>query len=256
MTSRKKIYYKNFGTFLKGQYRQRKIKNESYSLRAFARFLEISASLLSDYMNGKKEPLFKNKDRILKKLGIKENQIDLFTQDVSKDLYKELSASESSILFQWKSQAVLQAITLIDFQPNFKWVATKLGLKISEVKIAVAMLEKSGYLNISDEVWIATVPEFVTNITADASLRANINYQDEVLCQAQLALHRYAWNNHDQKSMMFAIQIKDLPEIKERIRIFSRSIAAEFGTMSDANSIYQLSVSFYPLSIVDEFSNS
>lgn len=252
MSLQKKIYYKNFGTFLKGQYRQRKIKNDSYSLRSFARFLEISASLLSDYMSGKKEPLVKNKNRILKKLGIQKEQIDFFTNDISKDLYKELSASESNILYQWKAQAVLQAVTLIDFQPNPKWIATKLGLRVSEVNAVVEMLQKNGYLKISNVHWELLTPDFSSNVSADASLQANIDYQNEIIIQAKQALHRYAWKNHDQKSMQLTIEIKDLPDIKEEIKAFSRLIAAKYGNKSAADSIYQLSISFYPISIINE----
>ena len=47
---------------------QRKARNPGYSLRAFARSLEISPSFLSEILNGKKTLGETNEDRLMRKL--------------------------------------------------------------------------------------------------------------------------------------------------------------------------------------------
>lgn len=69
---------KDFRLFLQDELSTRCARNPSYSLRSFAKLLEISPSALSALINGKRPLTNKTKERLGLKLGIKPEQLKNF----------------------------------------------------------------------------------------------------------------------------------------------------------------------------------
>jgi len=72
------VNFRDYRLVLKAELERRRSRNASYSLRAFARDLELSPSRLSRVLNGKEALSRPRAERIGGKLGFQKDQIELF----------------------------------------------------------------------------------------------------------------------------------------------------------------------------------
>lgn len=68
----------DYRTILKNELEDRKSKNESYSLRAFAKFLELSPSCLSEIFSGKRHLPMNKVNAVTEKLSLTPENAEAF----------------------------------------------------------------------------------------------------------------------------------------------------------------------------------
>jgi uncharacterized protein (TIGR02147 family) len=150
-----------YQTCMKDELARRLEKNSRYSLRAFAKFLDIDASVLSRLLTGQKRltPMLSHK--ILAKLDLSPKEAKNFLSSVveayeeegvqrknpelksmlkktrSKSNDKDLTPEMFRIISDWYHYAILQLMQSPHFKFDFKWIAKELDIQEMEAKLAI-----------------------------------------------------------------------------------------------------------------------
>ncbi len=239
------IQSQDFRLYLQQVFTTRSKNNPRYSLRAFAKSLGVNHAPLSQILHGKRPLTPKTQIRLASALGLGPEEVKKFrATSLSSNPYASLDFQEMSVdvfnlISEWYYDAILELAHLKSFKMNPKWIAKALGITINEVNIAVERLKRLGY------------PNTLVNTTHIGNFTnvAKKNYQKQALKMAADAIDQVPKSYRDHSSVMLAINIKDLPKVKEKIKKFRRNLSA-FLQRKNAkpNEVYQLCVSFFPIS--------
>lgn len=243
----------NFIDFLIQEFKHKQIKNNKYSLRSFARDLNINAGTLSLYLKRKRVPTLKIKNQILERLKVplvvktkileqKNNQED--------ELFNQLECDAMTLITHWYFDAICELTRINEFKSDSKYIAEKLGITIDETNEAINSLLKENILKKTTKNKLVEVAGndsiLGNNITTEAMTRL----QTQILKKALDALQSVNKISREQKSMVMAINKKDIPKVKEEIKIFHRKICKYLQRPNRSHdAVYQLVTTFFPLTI-------
>lgn len=246
-----------FHLFLQNEFLNRVRKNPRYSIRAFAKSLKINHSTLSQILRGKRPVTIATAIRLAPLLGLGPVEIEPFLKKIrSEDLmssdYTQLSLDTFQVISDWYHYAIFELLTVRDFQPNYKWIAKKLDIKVLEAQSAVERLVRVGLIEIkSPRQWVQKSPLITT--TGNAFTAAAFKkMQRSVLEKALQALNDVPLEMRDQSSIAMAISISLIPEAKKRIKAFRRNLCRFLQKNKTRDAVYQLGISFYPLTAVSK----
>lgn len=229
--------------------------NRYYSLRSFARFLQVEPSSLSKILRGKRQISAKMAARLTERLGLPESYAKASSgreSSSSLNRYRRLGEDTFRMMSDWYHYAILELVSLDNFVPNIRWVASRLQLGVTEAKLAVDRLCQLGFLEIlSNGDWkVKTGP--LTTVGYRDTTAAYRNHQKQVLELSQKALEEVPVSLRDHSSMTMAIRKDQLLVAKERIKEFRRKFCEEFNSGEHFDEVYHLSVSFYPVTQVEK----
>jgi uncharacterized protein (TIGR02147 family) len=170
-----------FQKYLKTAFEKRCAKNASYSLRAFARDLNVPVANLSKALNGTRGFSEKTLDQISKKLSLSSDE-NLFLKSLCKKefskskkakadaidklkqafLYQvQLTDEKVSLVSDWYHLAIMALIDTRDFNSDHNWIAERLGLHKKVVDQAIERLLAIEALKIENDSYISTGHFFV-----------------------------------------------------------------------------------------------
>ncbi len=255
------MYFKSFNTLLKKTFAKKKKANRSYSMRAFARDLEIRPSILSYYLRDERRPSPKSVRALGSRLGLSEADLRPYLvqaheidreEEVFEQAYDGTFVTSNEDVFALASNffhfSFLQCLCLPTFEPKIEWMSKTLNLSLKDSREILDRMQRLGYLKVSkDGSWQALTPAYMSNIRKDASVEANKLLQMQVLAYATSALKNKTYAEIDQTSIMFPARKENLGKIKDRITIFRKQLAAEFNETEEPDEIYQFSFSCFPL---------
>lgn len=233
-------------------------KNPNYSLRSFARALSVEPSALSQMINGKRPITEKMKLRLGAALGLHTKQIEKFTtegQSKSKQplpAYQQMTLDSFALISDWYHYAILELLAIEGFKPDPAWIGKRLGITRSEANIAVERLFRLGLLERkNDGSWADTSENGTTShlkpgVTSDAARK----YQCQLLDLSKQAVQEGELSRRNHTSATLCFDPSDLPQAIERITEFRRLFASEFQPKTKGKEVYQLQVSFFPLTKV------
>lgn len=229
-------------------------KNPGYSLRSFARSLQISPSSLSRILRGERQVSSAIGSRLGLQLGLSPTQLANFKWPISREPsapskadFQALPLDAFAAISDWYHFAILELVRTKGFRSEASWVAKKLGITVSQVHAAVDRLFRLKLLKVDrDGVW-TNIRGNNTNLSQDMRNAAYRSLQKQVLQMALDALDEIEIEKRDQSSMTMAISSKRLPEAIERITKFRREMSRFLEKDKNRDSVYQLSVSLYPL---------
>ncbi len=253
-------------------------RNPSYSLRAFARKLQITAAELSLLLNGKRRLSRKMAARVFERLAVEPAVATALVEALPERLsrktraanevpgakkrttgpvlqYIQLSTDEFRVVADWYHLAILSLAETQGFQSDEAWIARRLGLRVREVRSAVQTLVRLGLLvevasgaGISGVEWRATGKRFTTtNDVSDASLRKN---HAQGLDLARTALDEVPVELREFGASIIAIDPDLLPAAKARLRELRREVAQLLEGGKKKSEVYRLSVQLIPLTRV------
>lgn len=245
--------------FLQSDLLRRCEQNPRYSLRAYARALQIEPSALSKLLNGKRQVTPKMFEQIAARLGFSpEQRKSLHPYNAhmgrspknTRSSYQQLALNLFHVISDWYHYAILELTQIQGFKGDPKWIASKLGITTSEINIAVERLVHLELLSIDpvtgvwkDESGATTMAG--PNPYADAATR---KLQKQVLEMGVHALENIPVEERDQSSMTMAIDSKLLPQARAKIKRFRRELCRFLKSSPHQDQVYQLGVSLYPLS--------
>jgi hypothetical protein len=240
----------DFRVFLQRELVARCKFNPSYSLRAFAKQLALEPSYLSKVLARKKPVTPRLISRLAPRLGLSAPVVQqyLASQSQAGD-YVDLSLDQFEMISDWYHYAILELVQTKGFRSSPDWIARRLGIKMSEARAAVARLVRLGLLEVTPQGRLRNSKPGNTTVGNPYSTVAFRHLQRQILSQAILAMDVTAIEERDQSSMTVAIDAGLVPEVKERIKKFRRQLAKLLQSSgSPMNEVYQLSVSFFPVS--------
>jgi len=225
-------------------------KNPSYSLRAFARSLEIEPSALSKILKGHRKISKSMCQRLCERLGILATDFiedGHKTGELNVQSYHAVDIDVFHLIADWYHYAILQLVHVKDFKADTKWVARTLDITVSEANIAIERLFRLQLLKkTADGRWLDSGS--LTTLGHKFSVGSFRQLQRQILEKAIDALESVPMDERDQTSMTVAVDSQRLPEARERIKKFRRSLDKFLQGGTNSDRVYHLSISLYPVS--------
>lgn len=250
-----------FRELLRTELKVRVKQNSSYSLRAFAKQLGISASGLSMVMSGKCPVTLSFVEKIGAKLKLDEQeihqcQLNLLTEKSNiqfkmKD-FELIDQERFALIKEWYHYGILNLMRTKGFQQNPSWIAKRLGITLGEVQSAVERLEKAGLLKIANGKWKDVSSKFTSHTNNKQYSDAAKQNQQQLFEKALIAIEEVDFKNRNHTGTSIAVSLKDLDRAKESITKFRKQFMAEFDRGNNADEVYHISVALFPLTKIKE----
>lgn len=260
-TDEPKVEITDFRVFLQQELVKRCNQNPRYSLRAFARMLEIEPSALSKILSGRRGVSKRKFKKFVEKLNLEPSLAEQMKpvrkrRKVSTPLensnYQQLTLDAFRVIAEWYHYAILELTHVDGFEPNHKWTARVLGVSVHAVSVAVERLQRLEFLRIStDGKWIDQSGS-ITTVGNDFTDIAFRKLQKGILEKAITVLEEVPISLRDQTSVTMAIDSSLMSEAKERIKNFRRDLAAFLSGGVRRDQVYHLGVSLYPVTRIEK----
>ena len=240
-----------FPNLLREELNKRQQGNAQFSLRAFARTLDLSPSYLSKLMMGTRVPSSSTFLKVTTRLQVADNRLEqLSHQQANRGTnakFEALQVDQFRLIADWHHFAILEAVTLSDFQSSFKWIAERFSISEERAKTAFERLIRMGLIKIDKGGKAIPLVNNHSNLSPAGFSSANTEHERQVLEGALSALGKIPIERRHQSSVTMAIPASRLVEAKEKIRKFRRDLMATLQRKGTRDSVYQLSISFYPI---------
>jgi transcriptional regulator with XRE-family HTH domain len=245
-----------FRAYLKQEFIRRKNKNPKYSLRAFAQQLKINHATLSTILAGKRKITKRTFLALSKKLTLGSKEINRFLADdptfkVQKPLpYFTLDHEAYALVADWHFDAILELSQIKKFKLEPKEIGRALGISSVQAKQSLQTLERLELLKKDGNGKYRIQYPNCTNIE-DPDLTSAIRrkHQRSNLEKAIETLENVPCVQRDHTSTTFAINTRDIRKVKELLKNFRRELTAYLQRDGiEPNDVYQLQISFFPLS--------
>lgn len=230
-------------TYLQREFIRRCRKNPSYSLRAYAKYLEIDQSFLSKILNGKRAIT----EDIEQKLETKLGTVGRLKKLSQKDPFLSLQEDEYEMISSWSHFAILELMKTKSFKPKVDWVAQQLGIHEQEVKDALERLQRLGFVKLTAKRWVLVSKNHVwTNGAATSSARRKL--QMDLTGKSALAIENIPFEHREHASLTVAIDSRRIPELKKKVQGLLRELADYMQPCEQGlDSVYQVNLSFFPI---------
>jgi DNA-binding MarR family transcriptional regulator len=231
---------------LLNEYQNRKKLNPRYSLRAFAKLLQIDQSLLSKTINGNRAP----SDQLIGKAGVILGWPLETIRYFQASPVDYLPIEDAGFLFisDWLHFALLELLKTKSAESNPHWLALRLGIHVSEVTVALNRLEHYGYVQIKNDRYKLLKPN--NNwVNFERTSEARKTLQKNLLAKAQQAIHEVPLELRENGSLTLAIDKSLIPIVKKKMADFrkdiDRLVSRKSGSHTDE--VYQMCMAFFPL---------
>lgn len=237
----------SFTNYLEQEYHQRKGQNASYSWRAFARHLGVDQSTLSKCLKGDREFSWPTIEQCLQKLSASEEVINRFKEEreILFSDYSELEEDMFAALADWKYWAILEYLKM-DKAPSDNKLAERFHLELEEVEKIISKLIKLGFIRKDPQEYKLLKPNntWVDNVKTSCARK---ELQKKLSKLSLAAIDEVEVDSRYHGSLTVAIDKDKLPLVKEKISAFQADIGQFLQKKSNLNEVYQLTISFFPL---------
>jgi transcriptional regulator with XRE-family HTH domain len=152
----------DFRARLREELARRRRVNRRYSVRAFAEFLDIDHSTLSQVLRGVRAVPQRCLRKWARRIGLGKEEIELYVAAERGDDFETLARRVRHM--QWMMEAaalmtnpahwqLLQLLREPDWQPDMRWAALRLGLDVDQLNEALSRLLRLGLLKIAGGEW-------------------------------------------------------------------------------------------------------
>jgi len=148
----------DFRRLLQSELARRCASNRHYSLRAFAKWLRIDHSTLSQILRGKRPLTRRTVERLGARMKLSCGQISQFVMALHQPRQSGGAIREATLLAhdtacaiaEWQHHAILELLALPEFRPDSRWIARVLDISVDEVNLALQRLLRLGMMEMSD----------------------------------------------------------------------------------------------------------
>ena len=222
--------------------------NPSFSLRSFARQLEISPAVLSRIFKGERTLTFKLAVRVAEALNLENGEREkLYSFYIPANKCSNLEFNEEEdqyhALKDWYHYAITQMLMIKNFDEDYRWMARMLGINEFETKEAIARLIRLKILERDANDQLALKKSYFDASPNVASLGIK-HFKNQILEKTKMTLDE---PHHFFSSMTIAINEEKISEAKKEIKKFKTNMKNILGEGSKTR-IYNLGIHFIPLS--------
>lgn len=242
-----------FRLWLQKQFTERCKRNSRYSLRAFAKAIDVDASSLSQILSGKRKLSKKAIEGICEKLSVSPKELQLFglTNEKSQEAdYFQLNLDSFTVIADWYHYAILELTFVTHFKSDAKWIARKLSITTEEAKSAVERLKRLGLL-LEENGTLIKSSRSLTNNGAINTSAAHKELQKHVISKALIAVDECSQEEKSITSMTMAIDTKNLEKARTLIQKFRRDLC-ELLEEGEQVQVYNLGIQLYPISKIED----
>lgn len=241
---------------------QKQRQNAQYSVRAFARDIEMHPATLNQVLNGKRPLPLKNCAVVAEKMGLSPKERTLFMDSLfrTKSQLDSIKVSESDerfmldesyhkVIAEWEHYAVIELYDTNNFTATVGEIARRLGITENRAGVVLNNLFGCGLLVHGDNGLpvkshrrVRTTEDVTSNALKASHIEA-LEMGKEKLTEIDVMLRDFS-------SSTLAIDMEKLPEAKQIIREFRQKMAAllEEGNKTE---VFQLAIQFYPLTQIE-----
>jgi len=266
---------KDYRVILKKEYEERFHRNARYTLRAFARDLELSSGRLSDVLNSKKGLSRVSAERIASKLGYSDHERELFCDLVDaadaraqaqKNLarlrlfekqsdrrVRQLQNDSFKLISDWFHMAIVELIQLEDCPSDTTtavvWMAKRLGITKTEVDAAIERLIRLELVKISNRAFVCG--DIFTETMGEVSSHAIKTFHRQMVERALATLYGRQLSERIFNSSILSIDKTQIREAQEDIVRFRMEFTRKYGSSAKKNAVYGVCLQFFPMEITD-----
>lgn len=246
----------DFRVFLKSELMRRMAKNPRYSLRAFAKSLAVDHSTLSQILRFKRKISSTTCQEMCRALGLDAEAQQRFTnfldqENQTEDLMKfhQLRMDLFLMTSDWVHDAILELTRLKHFKSEISFVTKALGVSVEEAQTAVDRLLRLELLKIENGVWIDKSGDNSVLFEGAFTTPVLQAYQQKLLQKSIERVDETPKTLRDHTSIVLAVDSSLLNEVKEKIKIFRRSLSQflEEKSRGKADQVYSMQISLFPL---------
>ena len=250
--------------YLNKTFGERRAKNPSYSLRAFARSLEMDSSTLSAILRSKRPLSAKAAQKIIDALDFIDPMeaqmlvVETITKHEISDEslnYKDMAMSAAETIASWQHFAILAFLELHNVVGIETEISKKLNIPLKLVVESMARLEKLELVARIHGEWKLTGKNMATRApVANQALREG--HRQNIMKSLE-SLEKHSIEERDISGITMAISKSRLPQAKRLIQDFRRRMSA-FLEEGNKNAVYRLNIQLFPLTekIKDDDSNN
>ncbi|WP_374077421.1 DUF4423 domain-containing protein [Bdellovibrio bacteriovorus] len=230
---------------------KRQMRNSAYSIRAFARDLDVGVTSLSDVLAGKRSLSKSNVQKVMEKLLISPLEKEQIWSH-----YKETSARTEvddrtmldedtfRLIADWHYIAILNLAKLKTNSAKPEWIAERLNIKKDEAEVALERLFRLELIKkVRGRMERTVKPLTTSNEIPSAAIR---KHHSQNLRLAEESLHRDPVTTREFGSVTMAVNPEKLPQAKE-ILLKTRKKIASLLEEGDVSEVYTLSFQLFPL---------
>jgi uncharacterized protein (TIGR02147 family) len=243
-------------TWLANLLEEKTKRNPLFSMRAFARQVDISPAVLSRVLSGKRKLTFNLAVRIADALLLGPDDRELLysyyikknTSEMSdeKKQEKELSIDCFNAMKEWYHYGITQLLYIDNFREDYKWMASMLSISELQAKLAVDRLLRLEILDRDANGYLYRTATHLSTTTdiASAGIR---HFQKQILEKSIFSLENDELHERDITSITIAINEDKIKEAKAEIKKF-RLKMSEFMAEGEKTRVYNLGIHLIPLS--------
>ena len=230
-----------------------KIKyNPQFSMRAFARMVDVNPAVLSRILSGKRQLTFNLAVRIADALTLgpmeREELYAIFTERSSllnlKD--KEINLDSYHAIKDWYHYGITELLLMDSFREDYKWLAHILDISELEAKLAVERLLRLKVLaRDTDGKLCRTYAYFST--TPEIAASGIKHFQKQILEKFSESLDKDLEVERSFSSITIAINEEHLDLAKKEIKKFKKTMTKLLGEGKKTR-LYSLGIMLTPLS--------
>lgn len=222
---------------LSREYRARCSRNPRYSLRAFARSLGVSHSLLSVTMAGKREVSPKLAMLVARNSEMAPNGPEAF---------HSMSTTDFEGISTWVHYAILSLLELPGVRLTPENISRRLAISSVEASQACRDLVSGGFIVKRLGKWRPSRTRLTLN-NAQSTV-ASRRFIRGFLKKAEDSMDHEPFESRNLTTITFCMRERDLPYAARRIQSFRRSLSQELEEREGPDRVYTLAVQLFPLS--------
>ncbi len=237
--------------WLRQQHTERRIKNPAFSLRSFARALNVQPGRLSEILARKRplttRQLYKFAEQLSVPLSELERSIKGTLSTSTPMSYADISEEQFEVLANPVHFHIMSAMELGGYDGQPKWLARVLGVDICLVRAALERLQSCRLVkSLTSDHWqlveaTSTTASYGTpNAALRRAHRASIEHALNCLDDVPLQLR-------DISSITLAIDPRKIEKARTLIQKFRRKLASEV-EVGNKSEVYELNVQLVPVS--------
>lgn len=236
---------------IKRELDRRQKVNRRYSLRAFARDLEISPAQLSQVLSGRRPLTPGLATRVAEKLDLSPIERKDFLSSTVLDRWPDetpkwapLDEDRFQLIADWKHFAILSLTRVRGARGEAGWIATRLGLSYAESSAALDRLRRLGLVT-EDPANFKQIgdPIHVGSKVPSTAIR---RYHRETLELALRKLEEVPVERRDYSSVTITMNEADLEKFRDRIMKFQEDIGAE-AEANPTHDVYMFACQLFPV---------
>ncbi len=262
--------FESYREILKLEFDRMKKHNQNYSMRSFAKHLEIAPSRLSEIFSGKQGLSKTRAHQIAQKLGFQKLRIDWFSDlvesedgrsPVVRDAAKQRLQTYAHEVkttklsddlcnqFHWYHMAIRRLTALSNFQSSSQWIARQIGISEFKVEKAVADLlswkllskDENGKLLMSENI------ELFSSLYAEKSIMRMLRSGVALCHRAAKKKAEYPAQSVAAGIHYFSLNMDQVTELRKLLLKFFDDIDKVTYETQKSNVVFGLGVQMFPL---------